>query len=263
MNKNNKILVIDDELSVKDAIKALLLDEGYNVLTAGSGQEGIELAKKELPNLILLDVMMPEINGYETCDILKKEESTKDIPVVFLTAKNTIRDELKGFDSGSLDFITKPFDPADLLKRVKIHFEISENHDIPVSNSDELKILIFESSPVLLRFFTSILTEHNFEVVSSKTSTGAATLSRTKKFDLFILDLLTQESMNGLNVCKYVKIHEKTKEVPIIITTTHVNKEIALRLKQMSIKHVLIKPITREVLLDKVFEIIQKTKDHI
>lgn len=113
-----KILIVDDVVSNVLLLKILLSNEKYQVCTANSGKMCIEQAKNEKPDLILLDVMMPDISGFDTAVILKKDPATRDIPIIFLTALNIPSDLVHGFKVGANDFLTKPFNKEELLVRV-------------------------------------------------------------------------------------------------------------------------------------------------
>ena len=113
-----KILIVDDVVSNVLLLKILLSNEKFQVCTANNGLQCIEMTKKEHPDLILLDVMMPDMNGFDTAVVLKKDETTKDIPIIFLTALNTPQDLVHGFQVGASDFLTKPFNKEELVMRV-------------------------------------------------------------------------------------------------------------------------------------------------
>ena len=113
-----KILIVDDVVSNVLLLKILLTNEKFKVCTASNGTTCIEMAKKEHPDLILLDVMMPDISGFDTAIVLKKDEETKEIPIIFLTALNTPADLVRGFQVGANDFLTKPFNKEELVMRV-------------------------------------------------------------------------------------------------------------------------------------------------
>ena len=113
-----KILIVDDVMSNVLLLKILLTNEKFQVCTANCGKACIEQAKAEHPDLILLDVMMPDINGFDTAVVLKKDEATKEIPIIFLTALNTPQDLVHGFQVGASDFLTKPFNKEELVMRV-------------------------------------------------------------------------------------------------------------------------------------------------
>ncbi|MBU2511180.1 response regulator [bacterium] len=125
MNDEQKptVLVVDDTPENIDVIVGLL-KENYKVKAAPSGEKALAVVSKGLPDLVLLDIMMPEMDGYEVCRRLKAEETTRDIPVIFLTAKAEVADEVKGLDLGAVDYITKPISPPIVLSRVKTHLSL-------------------------------------------------------------------------------------------------------------------------------------------
>ena len=138
--KDKKILIIDDNPKNLQVAMSILSKEGYNLIYATSGEKGIELAKGDEFDLILLDVVMPGLNGYEVCEILKADEKTKQTPIIFLTVKDDEKDIVKGFECGGVDYVTKPFCSDVLLKRVDTHvklFSITKNLEKEVEQKVE------------------------------------------------------------------------------------------------------------------------------
>jgi two-component system alkaline phosphatase synthesis response regulator PhoP len=113
-----KILVVDDEIYIVHILDFSLGMEGYEVVTALDGEQAVEKARAEKPDLIVLDIMMPKLDGYETCKILKGDAATRDIPVILLSAKGRNVDQKIGFEVGADDYITKPFSPRKLVERI-------------------------------------------------------------------------------------------------------------------------------------------------
>lgn len=113
------ILVIEDEKNILELLKYNLEQEGFRVLTAVRGDAGLEIALKKRPSLLLLDLMLPGINGLEICKTLKQNEKTRALPIIMLTAKGTESDKVVGLELGADDYITKPFSPRELIARVK------------------------------------------------------------------------------------------------------------------------------------------------
>lgn len=125
-----KILVIDDLPENVFMLQDRLEHEGFEVLTAYDGYTGIDKAKIELPDLILLDIMMPDITGLEVCKILVNEPTTKEIPIILVTAKSGAEDTKEGLEAGAFDYIKKPFNRIELLARVKSALKLSEAHKL-------------------------------------------------------------------------------------------------------------------------------------
>jgi DNA-binding response OmpR family regulator len=143
-----KTLVIDDEAPIRLLCRVNLEAEGVEVVEAAEGETGIELAKKERPDAILLDVMMPGMDGWNVAERLLADEDTRAIPIIFLTARADLRDRVRGLDVGGLDYVTKPFNPVDLatlVRDVVDAVERGEREQLRTERVAELKAL-FETA---------------------------------------------------------------------------------------------------------------------
>lgn len=114
-----KILVVDDEKELTSLVSLHMKMAGYEVLTAANGEKALAAAQEEKPDLIILDLMLPKIDGWEVCRRLRQDPEIKNVPVIMLTARAEIEDKLKGFEAGADDYVTKPFSPRELVSRVK------------------------------------------------------------------------------------------------------------------------------------------------
>jgi DNA-binding response OmpR family regulator len=114
-----KVLIADDELRLRKVVSLHLKKSGFEVTEAGNGQQAVELAKEIVPDVIVLDVMMPEKTGLEACEEIKSEENLKDIPVILLTAMAESEDIKKGKNAGADEYLTKPFSPKELIDLIK------------------------------------------------------------------------------------------------------------------------------------------------
>jgi len=114
-----RVLVIDDEPPIRLLCRVNLEAEGMQVLEAADGLAGVEVARKETPDVILLDVMMPGLDGWRVAEELLDDERTRSIPIIFLTARAELRDRARGLDLGGIDYVTKPFNPVDLAPLVR------------------------------------------------------------------------------------------------------------------------------------------------
>lgn len=121
------ILIIDDEDDIRDILKYNLTKEGFMVFTASNGEEGISQAEKHSPDIILLDVMMPEMDGIEVCERLRSNPNTKNVRICFLTARNEDYSQIAGFDAGADDYVAKPIKPRVLISRIKAILRRSES----------------------------------------------------------------------------------------------------------------------------------------
>lgn len=143
------ILLIDDVLQNLQVLSESLRQEGYRITGASSGPGAFKLLQRVKPDLILCDIMMPEMDGYEVTRRLKADESTREIPVIFLTAKSEASDIVKGFEFGGVDYVTKPFNTAELLARVRTHLELKQARDTILSHSLKLEALNREKDNIL------------------------------------------------------------------------------------------------------------------
>lgn len=123
---SSRILVVDDTPANIQTLAATLKEKGYQVSVATNGKQALEAVPRVHPDLILLDVMMPEMDGFETCRRLKSDEATRAIPVIFLTARAETADIMKGFELGAVDYVPKPFNPSELLARVHTHLTMDK-----------------------------------------------------------------------------------------------------------------------------------------
>lgn len=130
MDKHRQKLLIVDDISINIEVLNEALEDEYEVLFATHGSDALELAVNERPDLILLDIMMPEIDGYEVCAQLKKKDCTKNIPVIFITSKSDEEDETKGLKVGAIDYIIKPFSIPIVKARVRNHMELKRRGDL-------------------------------------------------------------------------------------------------------------------------------------
>ncbi|MEW6103414.1 MAG: response regulator [bacterium] len=115
----NKILIIEDDEDMIHILKSILELEGYEIIYAGDGESGLLKAEEYKPTLIILDLILPKIDGNEVCRRIKKDATLSKTPIIMLTAKTTTRDELEGIMDGADDYITKPFNPLDLIETIK------------------------------------------------------------------------------------------------------------------------------------------------
>jgi two-component system sensor histidine kinase/response regulator len=128
-NSPPTVLIVDDNPNNLKIIALILRSFNYKIVIATNGEQAIEMVEKTLPDIILLDVMMPKIDGFETCKIIKSKDEYKDIPIIFITALNDTESLVKGFKAGGVDYITKPFNKDELISRVKTHLDLKYTRD--------------------------------------------------------------------------------------------------------------------------------------
>ncbi len=155
-NSKANILIIDDEKTYIDLLAGILSDR-YSIVVAKSGEQALKrLQPKNLPDLILLDIMMPEMDGYEVCKRLKANKTTHDIPVIFLTAMTDSEDEQKGLEIGAIDYISKPVSPPILISRVQNHLRLKEVNDLLKQQNEILDKMVQERTQQLSQINQSL-----------------------------------------------------------------------------------------------------------
>lgn len=149
ISRNASILIVDDNIQNIQLAVTFLKQYRFEILIANNGMEALSVTEKTVPDLILLDVMMPKMDGFEVCRRLKANPKTEHVPVVFLTAKREIEDVIRGFQCGGVDYITKPFHQEELIARVSTHIELKLSRDTIVQQNRELSRLNEEKNSIL------------------------------------------------------------------------------------------------------------------
>jgi len=201
LNEKNKpkVLIVDDMKENVELMEAYLAVEPYEVISAYGGKEALQKVKEEKPDIILLDVMMPEVNGYEVCKILKENPETQFIPVLMLTALSELEDRIRGIDVGADDFLTKPINRLELKTRVKSLLRVKCLHDRLVSDRDSLDVknrvqsILTSIIPTLLQ---SVSNEEKKVIINQMTGMVEKTL-----FDLYHFEDREMDLAYAGNVC--------------------------------------------------------------
>jgi len=183
-----KILLVDDVPTNIEILFQTLKSRGYQISLADSGAKALELIPELLPDLILLDIMMPEMDGIETCQRLKDDESTRDIPIIFITAKSETEDVVVGFKAGGVDYITKPFRLEEVLARVETHLRLRKT----LRDKDNLISELRDTQEVLMNSAKmDLLTElHNRVGLEEKMDQEQSRSQRTEKpFSMVLADI--------------------------------------------------------------------------
>jgi len=154
----SRILIVDDSPVEIKIIKRLLGDE-HEILEATSGQGAIELINETMPDLILLDIIMPGMDGLSICKMLKSQSATHDIPVIFITSVSASRDVVKGFEAGGQDYIIKPFHSSELRARIKVHLELKKSKETLLEYAKELKAKNQELNGLLAKLEATAMTD--------------------------------------------------------------------------------------------------------
>jgi len=180
-----KILLVDDEPDILEIVGYNLSSEGYKVITASNGAEGVKKAKKEKPQLIILDVMMPEMDGIEACERIRKVPELNEVIVTFLTARGEDYSQVAGFDAGADDYITKPIKPKVLVSKVKALLRRYKESDEAVNNVIKIGNLTIDRDAykIVLKGKEIILPRKEFELLSLLTSKPGKVFKREEILD--------------------------------------------------------------------------------
>jgi putative two-component system response regulator len=195
-----KIILTDDDITNLSVGRDALSGE-YEVFTVPSGEKLLAALEKVLPDLILLDVEMPEMNGYDTLKLIKAKNETADIPVIFLTAKNDEGSELEGLSLGAVDYISKPFSPSLLLKRIEVHLTLEEQKHIVEKQKQELQKynhsledMVRQKTETILELQNDIM-ETIAELVECRDESTGGHISRTSKYLKILIDALLERGL--------------------------------------------------------------------
>ncbi len=247
-NNNPKILIIDDIAENIKVVANVLKKHNFNISYAQSGKDGIARAKKVYFDLILLDIMMPEMDGFEVCRLLKKDVETKDIPVIFLTAKTDEESLKKGFESGGIDFISKPFKTYELLARVNTHIQLklvqeqlsNTNEEIQLANDNKDKLLSIIAHDLrnpfsVLITFSKLMMDSYEEFSKEDMLTYMKSFYETSKQGYSLLDNLLKWSKSQTGKMEITperfEIYDLVEETVTLLNSQALNKHIKLENK--------------------------------
>lgn len=147
MKENEKLLIVEDETDIRELIAYNLEMSGYQVIKARDGEEGLQLSRQHKPDLIILDLMLPGIDGFRVCEMIRKDKTTSNIPIIMLTARTGDEDMIAGLENGADDYITKPFSPRILLARVKAVLRRRNlNGDTPSNRAVNVHDIVIDSA---------------------------------------------------------------------------------------------------------------------
>jgi signal transduction histidine kinase len=203
------LLIVDDVSNNLQVLGSFLRDEDYEISAANSGKQAIAIAEDIHPDLILLDIMMPEMDGFETCRRLKSSDSTKDIPIVFLSARTDAEDVVKGFALGAVDYVTKPFNRLELLARVATHLALRRSEAElrqTIRDKDKFFSIIAHDLRGPLGSFMSIaeyVSEHIAELETGDIKTLFKEMQQTGKGVYVLLENLLEWSRIQLGTITY------------------------------------------------------------
>ena len=274
----HRILIVDDEpLNIK-LLSALLISKGYQVLTAGDGKEAIRKVKNERPDLILLDIMMPGMDGFEATKFLKSDADTKNIPIILVTALTGEDEKKRGLDAGADEFINKPVNHQELETRVLSLLRLKEYQDqlrnrkqsqslmtkglIEKEEENETgrdvpTILIVEDDPTSAKLLSRYLSYIPCNIEITDNGEKALEISSSKDIDIMLLDLMLPY-MDGIDVCNSIKVNEDTIPIQVVMITSLNDTNSKLRSIQAGTDDFLVKPINKDEFRARIKSLLKK-----
>jgi two-component system cell cycle response regulator len=265
-----RVLVVDDILANVKLLEARLSAEYFDVLTACSGKEALDICSRERVDVVLLDVMMPGMDGFETCRQLKANPKTHHIPVVLVTALDQISDKVRGLQGGADDFLTKPVNEIALVTRVKNLARLKVLTDemlmraltgrqtgmsedaalIKALSEERARILVVDDEPRsaarLLQWLTPI-----HEPLAVQTPQAALSLLAEKEFDLLVVSMALTDA-DALRLCSQVRSIDRTRHLPIVLLVEPGDEPRLLRALDMGVNDYVMRPIDRNEILARV-----------
>jgi len=266
-----RILVVDDILPNVKLLEAKLKAEYYDVLTATSGPEALEIAEKEKPDVVLLDIMMPGMDGFEVCERLKANPATVHIPVVMVTALTDATDRVRGLESGADDFLSKPVNDTALMARVRSlvrlkmiidEWQVREkaanqlgaidgDKTIMAESVENAHVLVVEDNQMETSKMVETMERDNAKVIAVKQGEDAMAEAQVKDFDLIVVSLnLVNE--DGLRLCSFFRSNERSRAVPILMVGEEQDMPRIARGLEIGAHDYILRPLDRNEFIARV-----------
>ncbi len=266
-----RILVVDDILPNVKLLEAKLKAEYYEVLTATSGQEALDIAEKEKPDVVLLDIMMPGMDGFEVCERLKANPATVHIPVIMVTALTDATDRVRGLEAGADDFLSKPVNDTALMARVRSlvrlkmivdEWQIREtaanqlgamgsDKTMMAESAENAHVLVLEDNSMEMSKIVETMQRDSAKTVSVTMGEQAIEESQFKDFDLIIVSL-NMVNEDGLRLCSFFRSNERSRAVPILMIGEEQDMQRIARGLEIGANDYILRPLDRNELLARV-----------
>lgn len=277
-----KILLVDDDPKSLRFYEAILGDKNYDLFKAVSGREALDITATRLPDLILLDIILPDIDGLEVTRRIRKETATKNIPIILVTSLDDSETKASGIESGAEELLSKPVRPVELAARVNSMIRLKQYRDQlairqlsfeaqqqgagtpekPVeSKVNQPLVLLVEDNENDIRFVFETLKDQPFRVEVLKTGKDILARAQKRDIDLILLDILLPD-MDGFEVCRQLKASEAAKDIQVVIITCLSDLESKIKGIELGAEEFLVKPLVPRELVARVRVLLEK-KGHL
>ncbi len=262
------LLIVDDNAMNRDMLARRLEREGYAITTASGGKAALELVGKQDFDLVLLDILMPDIDGYQVLEQLKADARTREIPVVMLTAVHEMDSVVRCFEMGVEDYLTKPFNIpfvksriSSCLRSTTVKGKTSSKR--PQSESDEHRLLIIDDNAMNRDMLARRLEHEGYYITTAAGGQQALELVGKERFNLILLDILMPD-MDGYEVLEKLKSNDATKDIPVIMLTAVNEVESVKHCIDLGAEDYLIKPFNSVLLKSRIAAtLLSKEKDRL
>lgn len=268
---NKKVLIIEDEQYLSEMYKMKFESEGYKVVTANNGLVGLEKAQQEMPDVILLDLVMPKMDGYQVLEKLKADEKTKDIKVIVLSNLGQNDEVKKGMKEGASGYLIKASLTPTQVESYVSNMLNSASGKKTVDSSDEkkeepsnlkekngIKVLLIEDEEAIIEMYKLRLTQEGYEVETARNGAWGLKQAKEKEFDIILMDIV-MPAMNGYEMLKQLKTDSKNHSVPIIVLSNSAqDRDIEKTLKCGASCYLLKASTTPTKLIKEVEKILKK-----
>jgi len=278
LSYKKKVLIADDSPVSLASLEKMLSTSHFHTIRASDGKEAYDRAVCELPDLIMLDVMMPEMNGFEVAKVLKEDSRTRSIPIIMVTALDDPEYEIAGREAGAEEYLSKPVRPQELIARANSLIALRQYRDqLTIRNHSEWSFIIDKHSddagpetqkerPLVLlvednesdaELVRHLLNDLPLRLERLSSGDEAVELCHTGKVDMMLLDILLP-GLNGFEVCRRVRSSEKGKDLPIVIVTCLEDLDSRLKCIELQADDFLVKPIAGRELQARVKILLEK-----